>query len=292
MHETHKETAILYHGGCPDGLGGAYAAWKKFGDAAEYIPVKHGHPAPMGLAGRKLYFVDFCYPKDTMDAIAAEAASVTVLDHHLGIKDVVESMPDYVFDEHHSGAVIAWNYFHPGTPVPTLLTYIEDGDLYRFALPQSRAILAYEYNSPLLNSAFEHWDAAVRELDDPMERERIIQKGAIFQEYHEHVIENGVRHAEVVEFEGYECFLVGSSGEFVSDIGNRLVQAKPPIAIIVSADASELRISLRSDKTVDVAALARKHGGNGHPAAAGFKIALGGKVPWKPVEKIDEHTGH
>src|SRR3989344_3757446 len=45
MHE-HKKIAVLYHGGCPDGFGGAYAAWKKFGNMAEYIPLKHGKPAP------------------------------------------------------------------------------------------------------------------------------------------------------------------------------------------------------------------------------------------------------
>src|SRR3990167_11323403 len=63
MHEHHKEIAVLYHGGCPDGFGGAYAAWKKFGDTAEYIPVKYGNTPPEGLAGREVYIVDFCYEK-------------------------------------------------------------------------------------------------------------------------------------------------------------------------------------------------------------------------------------
>ena len=58
MSENKKEIVILYHGGCPDGFGGAYAAWKKFGDAAEYIPVQHDRVVPEGLAGRKLFFID------------------------------------------------------------------------------------------------------------------------------------------------------------------------------------------------------------------------------------------
>src|SRR3990167_10123181 len=86
MHEHHKDIAVLYHGNCPDGFGGAYAAWKKFGDSAEYIPVKHGKPIPEGLAGKKLYLIDFCYPKDIMDTLIATADSVTVLDHHEGMK--------------------------------------------------------------------------------------------------------------------------------------------------------------------------------------------------------------
>src|ERR1035437_6940239 len=106
MHENPKEIVVLYHGGCPDGLGGAYAAWKKFGDTAEYIPAKHGKPLPEGLEGRKLYFIDFSYPQEIMDGVVKTATSVTVLDHHLGTKEIVESMPDFIFDEKRSGATI------------------------------------------------------------------------------------------------------------------------------------------------------------------------------------------
>ena len=141
MHE-HKEIAILYHGGCPDGFGGAYAAWKKFGDAADYIPLKHGKPAPENLDGKDLYFIDFCYPQLIMDQLAKLAKSITVLDHHEGVRDVATKFPG-VFDINHSGATIAWNYFHPDTSTPMLLKYVEDGDLYRFDLPNSREILAY-----------------------------------------------------------------------------------------------------------------------------------------------------
>lgn len=289
MHENSKEIVVLYHGGCPDGLGGAYAAWKKFGDTAEYIPAKHGKPLPGGLEGRHLYFIDFSYPQDIMDGALKTAASLTVLDHHLGTKEIVESMPDHVFDAKHSGAVIAWNYFHPGIHVPALLQYIEDGDLYTFVLPHSRQILAYAYTSPLLSSPFEFWDAFIAEMEDPAKLESIIHTGSLFEIYHEHVIDNGVRHAELVNFEGYECYLAGSSSEFISDVGNHLVIKRPPIALIVSANATELRVSLRSDKSVDVAALARKYGGNGHPAAAAFRIPLGEPVPWTPIEE-NENT--
>lgn len=289
MHENHKEIAIIYHGGCPDGLGGAYAAWKKFGDDAEYIPAKHGKPAPEGLEGRKLFFIDFSYPQEIMDGILKTAASVTVLDHHLGTKEIVESMPDHVFDNNRSGATIAWGYFHPDTPVPALLRYIEDGDLYKFALPHSRQILAYIYTSTLLTSSFENWDAVIREVEDPAELERIIQTGTMFEQYHDHIVTNGVRHAELVSFEGYECYFASSTGEFVSDIGNRLVTTRPPIALIASVSATDVRVSLRSDKTIDVAAIARKYGGNGHPAAAGFRIPLGAPVPWTPIEEKHEN---
>src|SRR6185437_3359098 len=160
---SDKKIVILYHGGCPDGFGGAFAAWKKFGDAAEYIPLKHGLPAPEGLEGRELYFVDFCYPQPIMDELIKKASSITVLDHHLGNRDVVESMPHHIFDNERSGATIAWGYFHPDTPIPTLLKYVEDGDLYVFKLPDSRSMLAYLYAQAF---SFETWNELATQLED------------------------------------------------------------------------------------------------------------------------------
>jgi len=42
MNEVNKEIVVLYHANCLDGFGAAYAAWKKFGDTADYIPVQYG----------------------------------------------------------------------------------------------------------------------------------------------------------------------------------------------------------------------------------------------------------
>lgn len=284
MGEEH--TAILYHGGCPDGFGGAYAAWKKFGDDVEYIPVKHGQPAPEKLDGKNLYFIDFCYQRSVMDEVAKVAKSVTVLDHHEGVRDTATKFPG-VFDPSHSGAIIAWNYFHQHIAVPKLFAYVEDGDLYRFALPNTREILAYAYLAPF---TFERWDALAHELDDPRELEHIISAGTLYTQYHEHIVENGIHHAELVQFEGYECYLTCSLGEFISDTGHRLVKMKPPLAILVSAHASGLRVSLRSDASVDVSILAQKYGGNGHPAAAGFRLNFGDPIPWKLSKESDENS--
>ncbi len=102
---------------------------------------------------------------------------------------------------------------------------------------------------------------------------------------------HGVHHAKLVNFEGYECYLVGSTSEFKSDIGNRLARLKPPIAIIISAEAEGLRVSLRSDGTVNVANLAQKYGGNGHPAASGFELPYGTPIPWT-VLNVHENPSH
>lgn len=289
MHKHHKDIAILYHGGCPDGFGGAYAAWKKFGDRAEYIPVKHGLPAPEGIAGRKLYFVDFCYPQETMESLVSEAVSVTVLDHHLGNKSVVESMPEYVFDEKRSGATIAWSYFHPDIPVPTLLKYVEDGDLYVFKLSDSRAVISYMYAQPF---RFDVWDSLSAKLENDAERAALIEHGKIYAEHFAILVEQIANKAILVSFEGFECYLVTAADMFTSDVGNRLAHLKPPFGIVVNFHGNVLNVSLRSDPSIDVSAIARKYGGGGHPHASGFRISWSDPLPWTVIEKKHENPGH
>ncbi|MFA7302366.1 MAG: hypothetical protein WC030_01305 [Candidatus Paceibacterota bacterium] len=280
MHD--KQIAVLYHGGCPDGFGGAFAAWKKFGDAAEYVPVQYGRPVPKHLEGKRLFFIDFCYANDIMQPIIASAASVTVLDHHLGNKANVESMPEFVFDEKRSGATVAWSYFHPETPVPTLLRYVQDGDLYTHVLPDSRAMLAYMYAQPF---HFETWDSLLTQLEDTIQRDVIIEKGKIYSEQFKILVEQIANKAITVSFEGHEVHMVTAASMFTSDVGNRLAKQKPPFAMIASFHGDVLNISLRSDPSVDVSAIARKYGGNGHPQSSAFRLTWGTPLPWTVINE-------
>jgi oligoribonuclease NrnB/cAMP/cGMP phosphodiesterase (DHH superfamily) len=281
-------TVILYHAKCPDGFGGAYAAWKKFGDAAEYIAVAYGKPVPSNLAGAHVYFIDFCYEQEVMDRIVAEAAGVTVLDHHLGTRPVTESMPEHVFDNDRSGATIAWTYFHPNTPVPSLLNFIEDDDIYRFSFPDTRAVLAYLIVQPY---EFETWDALIKELDDRQNRETFFVKARTYAEYFALLAKYAAAQAKLVSFEGYECFFANSHPLITmkSAVGALLWEKQPPISLVVSAHPEGFGVSIRGNGTVDVAEIARKYGGNGHPNAAGFQISLGTPMPWTLIEEVPTH---
>jgi oligoribonuclease NrnB/cAMP/cGMP phosphodiesterase (DHH superfamily) len=281
------KTIILYHAHCPDGFGAAYAAWKKFGDAAEYIPCSYGKPVPEGLAGNIVYFVDFCYEQEVMDAIAKEAASVTVLDHHLGTKDIVESMPEYVFDEKRSGATITWSYFHPDTQIPKLLKYVEDDDLYRFTYPETRPILSYLSVQPF---TFSEWDTLVYMLEDPDRHAALLDRANVYGEYFELLAHLAAEQGKLVSFEGHEVYF-GRAHPFKpmqSRVGHMLAEKKGPFALVVSAHPEGYGVSIRGDGSIDVSAIARKYGGNGHPDASGFMIPLTSPMPWTLV-KEDEN---
>lgn len=282
-----ERVVIVYHANCPDGFGGAYAAWKRFGDTAEYHPLSYNDPVPDIFSGARVYFIDFCYTKDIMDRIRGAATELVVLDHHKGSKDVVESIPGHVYDDTRSGATIAWTYFHPDRSVPVLLKYVEDGDLYRFGRVDARALLAYVYNEPFTFPAWEHLE---KSMEDARARMRMAERGRIYEAYKESILVKLVEGASLVSFEGHTCLLSPTLRIFTSDLGNRLAKKQPPLSLLLSAREDGLRVSLRGDGTVDVAEIARTYGGNGHPNSAAFSLSYGVEPPWKPIN--DENTGN
>lgn len=72
---------ILFHAHCPDGFGAAYAAWKRFGDQATYLPVRHGDSPPDMPAGSEVYIIDYAFKRPVLLELAAHH-TLKVLDHH------------------------------------------------------------------------------------------------------------------------------------------------------------------------------------------------------------------
>jgi len=284
--EVMNRTVILYHGSCPDGFGAAYAAWKKFGDTAEYIPLHRGDDLPEGLEGDALYFVDFTYEKETMDHFISIAKSVTVLDHHSGMQEVVEAMPEHVFDNDRSGASIAWAYFNPTQPLPKLLSHIEDDDLFRFALPDTKAVLAYLTVHPF---TFESWDEIAQKFEDLVAGEIFLTTARAYAEYADLLATSAAHKAKLIEFEGHRVMFANAhpSGVMKSKVGNILAKEFPPFALVVSAHPKGFGVSIRGDGSVNVAKLAEKYGGNGHHDSAGFLVSVDGPMPWTLIEDED-----
>ena len=274
-----KDTVILYHANCTDGFGAAFAAWKKFKDKATYLPVEHQVPPPEGLKNKAVYMVDFCYKAPTLKKLTRANQEVIVLDHHIGVKDDMKEATSYVFQNNHSGSVIAWNYFHPKKKTPRLLLHIEDTDLWKFKVPHTREVSAA---LELVPFDFKTWDRIVKSFEALVARKKFIEKGKSIREYQMTVVKRAVLKAQEVEFEGYRTF-VANSPVLASEIGHTLVLKRPPIAIVWSQDRKRINVSLRSDGTVDVSLLAKKYGGGGHRSASGFAFPAKFEFPWKNV---------
>lgn len=281
-----KQIVVIYHRNCPDGFGGAWAAWKKFKNKAEYIAMDPREFPNEELKGKEIYIVDNSYPKAVLQKLIETNKKVVVLDHHESAKEDVQAFPQNIFDNEHSGAMLAWNYFHPKKPAPKLLKYVEDEDLWRHAIPFSKEINKYIMAHPL---EFKQWDIHARKMANNTTLRGCIDSGKAITEYFNQVIDEVIERADHVQFGEYKVSAVNfSSKKFTSDIGNKLAIQYPPFGIVWYETDNILHVSLRSNGTVDVAKIAEKYYGGGHKAAAAFKIPFAGRFPWKILEKKND----
>ncbi len=281
MPAKSKKIAVIYHGDCWDGFGAAYAAWKKLGNSAEYIPVQRKN-VPPGVKGKTIYLLDFTYQGKELRNLLRDAERVTALDHHESQEKEIKSTADYRYDLKKSGATITWEYFHPGKKTPLLLKYIEDMDLFRMALPHSRAVHAYLQLVPF---DFEKLDKLVRDFENPARRKKIIQQGILLNEHFQDICDRIIKDgAELVEFFGHKVYAVNAPHMFSSEIGHKLYAKRPPFAIIWRKQGEWFRISLRGTGRPNLIPIARKFGGGGHPGSAAFSVPLHKGFPWKPVK--------
>ena len=281
-----KDIVVMYHGNCTDGFCAAWAAWKKFGDAAEYIAMNLGIAPPQGLVGKEIYTVDFTFLPEYMEKLLTENTRVVSIDHHRTAEEAVQLTTDHVFDLNHSGAVLSWNYFHPGEKLPEMLRYVEDFDLWKFHFPETKKLIAY---LDLFDFNFEVWDAMIRDFEDHTKLEAILPQAELLLRYEQVLIQRIVNNrSELVEFEGHRTYVVNSP-VFGSDIGKLLYEKLPPMAIVWYRDKDRLKFSLRSDGSVDVSILAQKFGGGGHKGSAGFKLPIGSEFPWKKINEDESN---
>lgn len=273
--------AVIYHGECSDGFGGAYAAWKKFGNKAEYFGLKPNDPPPKGLKNKEVYIIDFSFKKPVMEKIVKDSKKVVALDHHISAEKTTKMAHEHVYELNHSGAAIAWNYLHPKRKLLELLRHIEDIDLWKFKLPNTRELMSF---LQLADYDFKIWDKIARDFQNPKRKKGYIAKGGLVLFYERKLVDRLVLKATPVKFAGYKTFAVNSP-ILQSEIGNALVKKHPPIGIIWSEKEGGIRVSLRSNGKVDVSKIAGKYGGGGHKAAAGFSIESLSKIPWEKIKK-------
>lgn len=286
MEESLKDIVVIYHGQCRDGFGSAYAAWKKFGEDASYLPARDHSVVPAGLTDKEIYILDFSFHLPILQTLNDTNKSVMVIDHHVSAQADVEAFPQNIFDNDHSGAVLSWKYFHPDTTVPPLLEYIEDHDIWKFALPDNRAFAAAlgEYEV-----SFKSWDKLVSDLENESFLKTFLNTGKIIAKSGDEMVEKLMQYKERVLFEGHEVWALNVSRTFRSILGHNLATlneeaGEAAMGIVYYHTNGAVNISLRSNGDFDVSKLATKYGGGGHKNAASIKVKSFSDLPFTFIE--------
>lgn len=278
-----KRVVVLYHGGCTDGFTAAWAAFRALGAKAEYIAVEHQVPPPEGLTGKTIYLLDFTYARDIMEQLIAQNVRVTALDHHVSAREATMMTSDYRYDNDKSGARIAWEYFHPNEPVPLLVRIVEDQDLHRYAIAETRAVADW---LDLYDFDFKLYTKLARTLGSVTGLRRALRRGEMVRQYRDKCIERLVANAAYeIQFAEFRVRAVNTE-LYHSEIATAIASGHP-FGVVWRMRPNGIYVSLRSDEHgVNVAELAQRYGGGGHFHAAGFLVHSLNELPFHPIEEI------
>ncbi len=258
---------VLYHANCYDGFGAAWAAWTALGDdGVAYFPVSYGDPLPDIPDGAIVVIADFSYPREVLLALKARCP-LTVLDHHKTAQANLAGLPFAHFDMEKSGAMLAWGFWHPDDVAPLLIEYLQDRDLWRFALPVSRHVSAYVQSFPF---EFALWSELAEDLAQHMPQ--VVSEGGAILRAKEQMVRSIADHARPLMVGGHRVHVANASVYF-SEVGEELCRRYPdePFGgyFLDRADGKR-QWGLRSRGGFDVSEVAKQYGGGGHPGAAGF----------------------
>lgn len=269
---------IFYHANCLDGFGAAYAAWVKFGYGEAIYRACHYDegeaPFDMCEPDDEVFVLDFSFKRDIL-LRQSRRLKIRVLDHHKTAEADLSGLPFCTFNSAKSGAVLAWEHFHPDTAVPKLLRHIQDRDLWKFEMFETKEITTALRS---MSQNFEVWKEHMRDTSTLSEIGGI-QLSVVNEE-----VRLITERSGWLEIKGYKVPAVNSPIH-QSEIGHALLDRYPeaPFAVVFF-DVEKTQgvwvrtYSLRAESGFDVGALAAGFGGGGHASAAGFTVTLPGGV--------------
>lgn len=308
-----KNILCIYHSHCMDGFTAAWVVRKALGEGVEFHAATHGDPPP-DVTGKNVIIVDFSYKREVLLEMARKAVSMLVLDHHKSaeadlqpkewdaegpsirridewpkdygyerfqqavVQDFSEGAPGAViyalFDMERSGAGIAWDFFME-EPRVAFIDHVEDRDLWRFKLEDTRnicaAIFSYDYT-------FANWD----ELDHrfALYPQHIIAEGmAVERKHHKDIAEFVKKATRFIMIGGHSVPVVNVPYMWGSDAAHLLCTnyaMAGTFAAYYWDRKGFCEFGLRSlPDGMDVSEVAKLYGGGGHKHAAGFKVAFG-----------------
>ncbi|XP_010663932.1 uncharacterized protein LOC100240946 isoform X2 [Vitis vinifera] len=273
MSHLPNAAAVLYHYPCPDGAFAALAAHlylratstpTLFFPNRVYSPVSTHHlPLPQIS---HLYLLDFAGPPDFLPQVSPNVPQVTVLDHHKTALQLLQSWNPSnalkVIDVGRSGATIAFDYFKQRAVEEGLLDvagefervrrvfeYVEDGDLWRWGLENSKAF------SSGLNDMNLEFDVGL----NPSLFDQAVNADSISE------LRSELGHQLASKSCNLKLRGIGAVVYRVPELKNDQF----------------LKISLRSVDKEDTTTISQEYGGGGHRNASSFMLSPADFDKWK-----------
>lgn len=294
MTLSNSDTVVLFHRGCNDGLAAAWAASKVLPEGTQYIQYQYGEELPPMPHDKHLILVDLSLTPEQIKMLYPQhIKSILIIDHHKTAIERLHGLPaiysynSYMLqrdsaerpiwllaDTTRSGATLAWAFFNNRlttenwtADIPSVLTYIEDYDLWKFNFGATMPANTWLLNGP---AEFKRLDAMVGE--DGEVKKEIIETGMVVMEYDQRISKTVRRgYVEEGEYEGHKFALVNGPHHLRNIICDAL-NDKYAFSVCYNRRADHTVFSIRSVGP-DVSVLAERFGGGGHAKAAAFTLS-------------------
>lgn len=272
-------TLVLYHAGCYDGFGAAWAIRDAWGErVVRYQPQAHdqGWPGPGTPSIRTIVCADICPPEGVLKNWLERGLTVKVWDHHKSAEEAVARFRakteidwlrfETVFDQTRSGAYIAYQETHAG-PVPAFIQYLDDRDRWQFQLPHSEAVFAWVQSFP---QEFDLWTKLVAWTQ--FDWEGVFAEAEAISRFKREEVKRVTPTRGWVVIDGLRVPAVNATS-FVSEVAHALAAEVPtaPFVAYFTVTGRNVKWGLRTTRDdVDVSKIAARYGGGGLQKAAGF----------------------
>lgn len=282
--DPQRPTLCLYHND-PDGCCAAAVVRRALGKQVALQPMEIGDPMPWERLQEyeQIVMVDYSLPPEEMRRLRDDWELVWVDHHKTSLVLLGEEMAEVPGERSLEAAacVLTWRTFFPDQEVPQAVALVGDRDIWRMQYPETRAFSEGLYRSDFSPDNDALW---VPLLNDEQEQvQELIERGEVLYQARMLEIEEVVnRYGFEITFEGHRTLAVnhhgtGDMGEYIREQGYTIGYC---FVEVLRDGRLRTDVTLYSDQ-VDVSQLARKHGGGGHPGAAGFQFTRGDR-PFPP----------
>lgn len=304
---------VFYHYPCPDGAFAAFCAHLALSNVRWCPMTVYSKPEDRlaqaaQAAGTTAYVLDYTGGPDFLRAVASVAKEVYVLDHHKTAAEdcagVAESVPNLhlTIDMGRSGAGIARDHFavkgileskygaDRAAALSLLIDYVEDNDLWRHTLADSKAVALGLGESKIEFDA--NKNAGLWEQLASLTVPALLASGQAAQARQDAIITAEMATARPMTIPGPHPMtalaVVTQYPDYRSVAGNTLAALSvkaghPAIGIIAYTEPGLapgpdgkplIKVSLRSIGEVDTTPCSKAFGGGGHKNASSFNVAV------------------
>lgn len=288
---------VAYHQNCTDGIAAAAVASLAIENAGdpqpEFVGCHYGQELPERIlaGGKRILFVDFCPEREQIAQIKTVWEDWFAIDHHKHRDWLpVEYPNNAAFDLNRSGAVLTSDWFfgrqptcnifrpwetpHQDAGLPPVLRYVQDRDLWRWEMPNSREVSAAFGEEP---KTVERW----REIIQAEEIDEWLKDGTCLLKSRTRAAQSLAGKAFLTQTLTGVAFRAVNCTANVSEVGEEILRAFADVDVAcgffqIGTDVMQLSFRSRAHAPGSHTALsvARELGGGGHEHAAGARMAL------------------